>query len=254
MKKILIIGATSGIAEATGKLFAAQKAQLYLLARNQEHLISLARDLKVRGATSVEHHTFDVEDLPQCHSTLERVLSNMGHIDIVLIAHGYLPEQTVCDNSVEKTLQALHINALSTIALLINIANHLERQKHGIIAVITSIAGDCPRYSNYVYSTSKNMVSSFLQGLRSRLYKNNIHVLTIKPGPVDTPMTKAFKKNFLWASAENVAQGIVSAVKRKKEVVYLPKFWRPIMFLLKVMPQSYFKKINVQHAKKHSET
>ena len=253
MQKILIIGATSAIAEASAKLWAAQQAHLYLLARNTERLAKLADDLKVRGANCVQYHPFDAEDTPQCQTVLQQALQTLGEIDIVLIAHGYLPEQDICNDNMEETFKALQINAFSTIALLVDLANHFAKQQHGTIAVITSIAGDCPRYSNYVYSTSKNMVSTFLTGLRNRLYRDNVHVLTIKPGPVDTPMTAAFKKNGLWAQSDTIAKGIIKAIQGKKEVVYLPKFWRPIMAILRCIPQSYYKKISLQHAKEHSK-
>ena len=147
MQKILIIGATSAIAEACAKRFAAQGHSLYLLARNGSRLESLAQDLRVRGATAVHCATFEANALETHQALLTQVKAELNGLDRVLIAHGTLSDQQVCEQSVELTLQELQTNALSVIALLTLLANHVEQPRHGSIAVISSVPGDRRRPS-----------------------------------------------------------------------------------------------------------
>lgn len=245
MQKILIIGATSAIAEAYAKRCAVQGHSLFLLARNTERLESLAQDLRVRGAKAVHCATFEANALDSHPALLGRVKTELGGLDRVLIAHGTLGDQRACEQSVEQTLQELQTNALSAISLLTLLANHFEQQRHGCIAVISSVAGDRGRQSNYVYGTAKGALSIFLQGLRNRLHKSGVQVLTIKPGFVDTPMTATFPKGPLWASPEKVAQDIEKAIEKKKDVLYTPGFWRLIMSIIKAVPEMIFKKLSL---------
>ncbi len=245
MQKILIIGATSAIAEATARLFAQRRDRLYLVARNEERLTSMASDLKIRGAESVQFALLDVNNFKDHQPVLEAATEHLDGIDIVLIAHGTLPDQQACELSFELTQQELNINAISTISLLTYLANHLEAQGHGTLAVISSVAGDRGRQSNYVYGAAKGMISVFLQGLRNRLHKSGVHVLTIKPGFIDTPMTVDFKKGWLWAKPESISTGIVKAIDNKKNEVYLPWFWRQVMTLIKCIPEVIFKKLGL---------
>ena len=143
------------------------------------------------------------------------------------------------------TEQALRTNFLSVVSLLTPIANQLEKQHYGCIAVISSVAGDRGRQSNYVYGAAKGALTIFLQGLRNRLQAANVCVLTIKPGFVDTPMTADLKKGALWAKPESVAKGIYRAIKRRKNSVYLPWFWWPIMMVIRHIPEPIFKRLKL---------
>lgn len=245
MQKILIIGATSAIAEACAKRFAAQGHSLYLLARNSSKLESLAQDLRVRGAAAVHCATFEANALETHQALLEQVKIELNGLDRVLIAHGTLSDQQACEQSVELTLQELQTNALSVIALLTLLANHFEQQRHGSIAVIGSVAGDRGRQSNYIYGTAKGALSIFLQGLRNRLQKSDVQVLTIKPGFVDTPMTASFPKGPLWATPEKVARDIDKAIEKNKDVLYTPGFWMLIMLIIKSVPEQIFKRLSL---------
>lgn len=245
MQKILIIGATSAIAEACAKRFATQGHNLYLLARNSSRLESLAQDLRVRGAASVHYASFEANALDTHLALLTQVKTDLQGLDRVLIAHGTLSDQQACEQSVEITLQELQTNAISVIALLTLLANHFEQQRHGSIAVISSVAGDRGRQSNYIYGTAKGALSIFLQGLRNRLYKSGVQVLTIKPGFVDTPMTASFPKGPLWATPEKVANDIDRAIQNKKDILYTPGFWRLIMMVIKSIPEAIFKKLSL---------
>lgn len=245
MQKILIIGATSAIAQACAKRFAAQGHSLYLLARNSSQLESLAQDLRVRGAAAVHCASFEANALDTHQALLEQVKTELHGLDCVLIAHGTLSDQQACEQSVEITLQELQTNALSVIALLTLLANHFEQQRHGSIAVIGSVAGDRGRQSNYIYGTAKGALSIFLQGLRNRLHKSGVQVLTIKPGFVDTPMTAAFPKGPLWATPEKVALDIDKAIEKNKDVLYTPGFWMLIMLMIKSVPETIFKRLSL---------
>jgi short-subunit dehydrogenase len=244
-QNILIIGATSAIAQATIRLYAAQNANLYLLGRNLEQLETIAADANIRGASQVDYSALDVNQFDSHESVLDQVFEKLESLDTVLIAHGTLPNQAACEQSVAVTMQELNTNALSTISLLTLLANRLQDQKSGCIAVISSVAGDRGRQSNYVYGAAKGMVSIFLQGLRNRLMPHNVHVLDIKPGFVDTPMTAEFKKGALWAQPEQIAKSIVNAVKRKTNTLYTPFFWMGIMMVIRNIPEFIFKKMKL---------
>jgi decaprenylphospho-beta-D-erythro-pentofuranosid-2-ulose 2-reductase len=240
MSRMLVIGATSAIAEATERLLAARGDALYLVGRDEKMLGEIGADLTVRGSPRVAIESLDANDLGAHEAMLERAESFLGGIDIALIAYGTLPDQKRCESSVDLTVRELHTNAISVVALLTRLANRMEQRRAGIIAVISSVAGDRGRGSNYVYGSAKALVTAFLSGLRQRLRPCGVAVVTIKPGFVDTPMTAAFRKGLLWAKPERIARGIVRAIDRKRSTVYLPWFWRPIMFVVRALPESVF--------------
>jgi short-subunit dehydrogenase len=245
MQNILIVGASSAIAEALAKEYAVAGKTLFLCARNQDTLERNAADLKVRGARNTFCFQLDMNDYQQQQAMLDQVKKDMGHIDTLIVAHGTLPDQTACQDSVEATLHELNTNALSTIALLTLVANSMEAAGKGNIAVIGSVAGDRGRQSNYVYGTAKAAVATFLSGLRNRLSKRGVNVLTIKPGFVDTPMTAEFDKGPLWATPEAVAKDIVKAISKGKNTLYTPWFWQIIMLIIRTIPESIFKKLSL---------
>ncbi len=245
MQKILIIGATSAIAEATARLFAARGDRMHLLARNHERLETMAKDLKIRGAESVTFDAFDVNDFDRHPALLDAASVVMEGIDIALIAHGTLPDQKACEADFLWTLKEVNTNAVGTISLLTDLANRFERKQQGVIAVISSVAGDRGRQSNYVYGAAKAAITVFLQGLRNRLHKSGVKVLTIKPGFVDTPMTADFPKGLLWAQPERIAKDILKAISASRDVVYTPWFWWPVMVLIRSIPEPIFKRLSL---------
>jgi decaprenylphospho-beta-D-erythro-pentofuranosid-2-ulose 2-reductase len=245
MRKVLIVGAASAIAEATARIFAARGAALFLVGRNAATLENIAMDLRVRGAKEVGVHAMDANDLAAHEPMLDRAESVMGGMDTVLIAYGTLSDQKACERSAELTVREIGNNAVSVAALLTHVANRFEQRRAGAIAVISSVAGDRGRQSNYVYGSSKAMVTAFLSGLRQRLYKSGVAVTTIEPGFVDTPMTAAFRKGFLWAKPPQVAAGIVRAIDRSSTVVYLPGFWRLIMLIIRTIPEGIFRRLSL---------
>lgn len=244
---ILIIGATSAIAKAVARYYALHhKAALVLVARNADALQDLQQDLLVRGASKVITVVADVNHEAAYPHWLEQAFQECGTIDIVLMAHGILGNQKACEQDVHAMQELMQTNAISSLSLLTVLANRLEQQRSGTIAFISSVAGDRGRPSNYVYGASKAVVTVFLQGLRARMAKVGVHVLTIKPGFVDTPMTAAIAKGGpLWAQPEDIAVGIAKAIEKRKNTVYLPWFWRIIMGIIIHIPEFVFKKLNL---------
>lgn len=243
--KILIIGATSAIAHETAKCFAKDGAELFLVGRSSEKLASVQNDLKVRGAKRAESYVLDISQLDRHQEMIQSAIETLDGLDMALIAHGTLGDQRLSQENVAKTLEEFTTNCTSVISLLTLLANYFEPRKCGCIAVISSVAGDRGRQSNYVYGAAKGAVTAFLQGLRGRLAKSGVAVVTIKPGFVDTPMTASIRKGPLFASPRKVGAGIYHAMLKGKEVVYLPWFWRPIMLIVKSIPEPVFKKLSI---------
>jgi short-subunit dehydrogenase len=245
MLKVVIVGATSAIAEATARCYAARGARLFLVARQPQRLADIAADLRVRGAAAVDVAVLDVNQHARHGEMLAQAWSSLGEVDVMLIAHGTLPDQSSCEQSAELAVAEFNTNGTSTIALMTLAATRLETQRHGALAVISSVAGDRGRQSNYLYGAAKAAVSTFASGLRQRLAKAGVTVITIKPGFVDTPMTRDFPKGVLWAKPEAVARGIVRAIDRRRSIAYLPGFWLLIMLIIRHIPEFIFKRIKL---------
>lgn len=245
MRKIVTFGATSAIAEATLKHFAAAGDEICLVGRNADKLAVIADDLSVRGAGKVVCIENAMTDCEQHQELLARINAEFADFDHVFFAYGNLPSQQQCQDDVNEMLQALNINMTSIISLLTLIANYFESKGTGHITVISSVAGDRGRQSNYVYGTAKAGLTIFLQGLRNRLFDKGVTVLTIKPGFVDTPMTSEFKKGLLWVSADNIGKGIYQAIVNKRDTAYLPWFWQWIMLIIRLIPEAIFKRMKL---------
>lgn len=244
-KKVLILGATSLIAQEVSKLLAAQHCRLFLVGRDRSKLAAIADDLKVRGAGVVGTAPADLTDAGSHEQILDEASLFLGGIDMALIAHGLLGDQKTADESWGQTREILDVNFLSTVSLASRLANRFEAQGAGQLAVIGSVAGDRGKKSNYAYGAAKAGVDVFFQGLRHRLAPKGIQVLVIKPGFVDTPMTAHLPKSPLFASASQVAGGIVRAIEQRKSVVYLPWFWRFVMAAIRVLPEPIFNKLSI---------
>ncbi len=243
MYRAVIFGATSAVAEQICRIYAQDKNKLLLVGRREEALKEMCNDLSIRGATQAEYLVSDLSDVEQHEALFTDIQSSIDEPNLFIFANGTLPDQKECEESVTKTIEAINQNALCQISLLTLIAAALEKRKTGSIAVISSVAGDRGRMSNYVYGSAKGMLTRFLEGLRHRLSKVGVNVLDIKPGFIDTPMTAHIQpKGALWAKPEKVAQDIVKAIDKKRSVVYTPWFWRWIMLIIVSVPEFIFKK------------
>ena len=241
---VAIFGATSALAVAAARLWAKEGAEFTLLGRNQERLLAVKGDLETLGAGRVVTQVADLGEVANNKKLIEDLL-RAAEIDVALIAYGTLLDQLACQADFTLAERELRNNFLSVVALLSELANSFEAQKRGVLAVITSVAGDRGRQSNYIYGTAKGALNIFLQGLRNRLSKSGVCVLTIKPGFVDTPMTANLKHGLLWAKPETVGRAIYMAVRKRKDVLYTPWFWLVIMLIIKHIPESVFKRLKL---------
>jgi decaprenylphospho-beta-D-erythro-pentofuranosid-2-ulose 2-reductase len=242
---VLILGATSAIAAATAREYVAKKVNFYLVARNGEKLQAVADDLKTRGAGTVATHVMDLDDTAAHAQMLEAAVKALGSIDVALIAHGVLGDQSEAEKDYSVAEAILRTNLLSAVSLCTLLGNYFEAQRGGVLAVISSVAGDRGRKSNYIYGTSKGALNIFLDGLRNRIDRHGVQVLTIRPGFVATPMTAHLKKSAMFADPKTIGKGIVKAIKRRKDVVYLPAIWGIIMLIVRNIPRFIFKKMNM---------
>ena len=245
MQNVIIIGATSAIAQETARCYASEGAALFLVARSAEKLEALAADLRIRGHGKVETMVCDLLDFNRHAEIVDKAWGIFGRVDAVLIAHGTLGDQKRCEEDYAEAEKEYRSNFLSVVSLCTPIANRLEKQGSGTLAVISSVAGMRGRQSNYIYGSAKGAKSLYLQGLRNRMHHKGVKVVSILPGFVDTPMTAGFKKNGLYATAADVGAGIHKAMKKGREVVFLPWFWRWIMFIICSIPERIFKKLKL---------
>jgi len=244
-QRILILGATSAIADAAARRWASRGGCLYLVGREQGRLDVLRQDYLARGASTVAVRHANLDETEPHQEVIEGADRALGELDLALIAYGVLPDQAACERDWEPARKALVTNFVSVTSLLTHLSNYFETRRKGTIAVLGSVAGDRGRKRNYVYGSAKGGLDVFLQGLRHRLADAGVTVLTVKPGLVDTPMTAELAKTFLFASPAQVGGGIVRAVDRNQSVVYLPWFWRPIMAVIQAMPAPVFHRLNL---------
>jgi len=244
-RNILIFGATSAIAEHCARQWASEGAALLLVGRDAEKLAAIASDLRVRGAARVELLTFNFSEIDQLEALVARAFSIFqgDAIEVSLIAFGTLTDQARAERDLFYAANEQRVNAVSTCMLLAALANRLLAQGSGRIGVISSVAGDRGRESNYVYGSAKAMVSAFADGLRPRLARSGVALTLVKPGFIDTPMTASFKKGLLWARPDVIAPVITASIARGHSELYVPRFWGFVMRLLKVVPNRIFDRL-----------
>jgi len=244
-RRVLALGATSAIAEATLRLMAEEGASFFLVARNAAKLSAVSADLLTRGAASVVGQVADLDDTDGHPALLSRAVTALGGTDVALIAHGVLGDQPLSERDYGAAEAVLRTNFLSAVSLVTWLANYFEAERRGTIAVISSVAGDRGRRSNYVYGASKGGLNVFLDGVRNRIDRAGVQVLTIKPGFVATPMTAHLAKNALFAQPAEVARCILKAIDRRRDVAYAPPFWGMVMLVVRNIPGRIFKKLNL---------
>ena len=244
-KKIFISGATSAIAhKAARRWTSGGDVSFCLMGRSEDRLVQIASDLKAFGAKSVEILVSTYDSALLCQE-FEKAWSDFDGFDLCLLAHGALGDQNHQEIDFAMAKSNIETNFLTYVALLTPMANRMAERMQGSIVVISSVAGDRGRQSNYVYGSAKAGLSAFAAGLRNRLAAYGVQVLTVKPGFVDTPMTAHLPKNALFASPDEIAQGIYLAVQKNRNTVYLPWFWLGIMTIIRLIPEAIFKKLKL---------
>lgn len=238
---MVIIGATSAIAQSVARRYAEHGVQFFLVARSEEKVRTVASDLLARGAKSATIYLADLRVRDVHADIVERSRADLGRIDCVFVAHGVMPDQKLLDGDVDATIDSFMTNAVSVISISHRYANVLEGQGGGSLVVLSSVAGERGRRSNYAYGSAKSAITAFYSGLRARLAPKGVHVLTVKPGPVDTPMTHGIKLP-LMANVEVVAYDIERAINKRTKVLYTPGIWRLIMAIVRAIPESLFMK------------
>ena len=247
LKKIVIVGATSSIAEHCARLWAAAQAvDLILVGRSIARMDAIAADLRVRSPQStVRLMQADFLDPAAIQATVDKLNAD-GAVDVALIAHGSLPEQHDCEADLGLCREALDVNGISPVLYAEAFAMHMAQQGRGTLALIGSVAGDRGRKSNYVYGAAKGLVTRYAQGLQHRFAGTGVRIVLIKPGPTDTPMTAHLKgKGAKLAPVADVAASIVRGVDQGRAVVYVPGKWRVIMMVIIHMPAFIFNKLNI---------
>jgi short-subunit dehydrogenase len=244
--KVLVFGATSAIAQAACRVMAERGDDLFLAGRSKEKLDAVAQDLRVRGKGKVETAVVDAVDFAAHEPLVDQAERALGGLDALLVAHGTLTDQKRAEADAAYARRELDVNFGSVVSIVTPVAQRFEARGAGVICVLSSVAGDRGRASNYVYGSAKAATTAFLSGLRNRLHAKGVAVVTIKPGVVDTPMTSHLKKGLLMASPEKVGHGVVRAMDRRKDVVYLPGYWRLVMFAIRHMPEFLFKRTRLE--------
>ena len=245
MKRVIVLGATSGIALEVQRELARRACELLIVARSAQRLAEVQADLFVRGAPRVLTYPTDLSSIAQHNGVLEFAARMFADFDTVFLAYGSMHNQDIAATSIQVLIEELQVNFVSAAAILTLFAGDLERRRTGCIAAISSVAGDRGRRPNYVYGSAKGGLSLFLQGLRSRLYPAGVRVITIKPGQVRTAMTDHLPGRMHLADPRRVARDIVRALEgRSPDILYTPRIWRLIMTVVQLIPERIFKRLS----------
>ena len=239
--RVLIIGATSAVAQGIAQRFAQQRASIYCLARSPEKMAKVAEML---GDAFAGDYCYDFTQTDLAPNAIAQATQTLGSIDIALFAHGDLLNQIGSEHDYAVAEKTFAINQLSIIALLIPLSEQMERQGSGKIGVITSVAGERGRPRNYTYGAAKGGLTIYLQGLRSKLWGSGVEIYTFKMGPVDTPMTVDHEKNFSFSTVDAVSEAIVNGFEKKRYERYVPGYWKLVMFFVRNMPEWLFQRLD----------
>jgi decaprenylphospho-beta-D-erythro-pentofuranosid-2-ulose 2-reductase len=243
--RILVLGATSGIAEACIHLWANRGDHLFLVGRNAGRLAAVAADARTRGAAFVDTAVVDLDRTEHHADLLAHAINSLGGLDVAYLALGVLGDQSKAERNFHDAAHIVHTNYTAPVSLLTWLANYCAQRHSGTIAVLSSVAGERGRKSNYVYGSSKAGLTAFVDGLRNRIDREGVCVMTIKPGPVKTSMTDGMKGQERFADVNKVAATIVKAIDHGEDVVYVPGQWRIIMSVIRAIPERVFKKLNL---------
>lgn len=243
----VIVGATSEIARAVARELAKDGKPLLLAARDGEELEVLAEDLRIRSGVEVTTITIDVADFDTHEDFVNRCISALGTVEGIVLCQGFMADQEQAAGNWSLARQMIDVNFASAVSLGNRFATHMVANGRGYVCGVSSVAGDRGRQSNYIYGATKAAFSTYLGGLRNRLYRSGVAVITVKPGFVDTAMTWGLLKpgSPLVAAPERVARDIARAIRKRKNVVYTPWFWAVVMLIIRLIPEPIFKRLSL---------
>jgi len=244
-ERIAILGATSAIAQAFARRYAAHGASFHLAGRSRDRLDAIAADLRVRGAAQVDVAVVDFADLAAARAACHDAKASLATIDIALVAHGTDFDQAASERDAQALDAALAANLTSHLHILLALASILEAQRSGTLVAMGSAAGDRGKARNYVYGSAKAAIAVLQQGLMARLAPHGARALLVKPAFVDTPMTAGLPKGALWITPDRAAAAIAAAVRKGKTTVYVPWYWRFIMMALRALPNRLFVRLGL---------
>lgn len=244
MRRIAIVGGTSGIAVACARRWNQGAVHFVLLGRSAERLEVVAQDLRVRNPVArVDVEVVSLVDASGIAAAVAGLLPG-SDIDLALIAHGVLPDQATMSTDLDAAAAAFSVNATSPALFAEALAGRMERAGHGALVVLGSVAGDRGRKSNYTYGAAKSLLETYVRGLQHRLASSAVKVLLVKPGPTATPMTAHLEERGL-AAPTAVAEDIDRAVRAGSRTVYTPRRWRPIMGVIRALPDVVFDRLDI---------
>ncbi len=246
IKHIVVVSASSAIAHSCARIWAKKGARFSLVGRNKDKLAATLADLEAQSGNTTGQ--IFVNDLvtPAAIDQCCNQIAKLGRIDIVLIAQGYMPDQAQAQNDLALLQHSILVNATSVVMFAEAFTRIFELENQGTLAIISSVSGDRGRKRNYIYGASKGLLNRYTQGMMHRLAKTNIKIILIKPGPTATPMTANYSElGIRVAPLELVAKQIVNGINKGKTIIYTPKKWRIIMFIVQHLPRVIFHKLRV---------
>ncbi len=244
-RAVLLVGGTSAIGRAIAREMAARGARLHLGARDRSEVERISADLRTRYGVPATWSVFEAGDFGSHAGFLAGAIAELGGLDIVVVAVGELGDQVAAEGDFAEARRIIDANYTGVLSLLTEVAGRMEHQRHGAIAVLCSVAGDRGRRSNYFYGSAKAGLDRYLQGLRSRLLHSGVHVLTVKPGLIDTRMTFDRPASVLIANPRRVALATVRGLRHRRNVIYVPWYWFWLMLGVRAVPESLFKRVNL---------
>ncbi|MEN8241002.1 MAG: SDR family NAD(P)-dependent oxidoreductase [Chloroflexota bacterium] len=245
LSKAVVVGASSGIGEAIARKLAKEGYQVALLARRTERLVKVAEEINgLAGEPLAFFYEHDVRDFDQIKPIFQTVLKEFKTIDLLVYNSGIMNSVGISEFDAAKDHEMIDVNLKGAISWLSEAAVLFEQMGKGKIVGISSVAGDRGRVANPGYNTSKAGFSTYLEALRNRLSRKGIHVLTVKPGYVDTDLLPADLGPFPAAAPEKIAKDVWRAIKRRKQVIYTPWWWRYILLIVEHIPSFVFRRMS----------
>jgi short-subunit dehydrogenase len=243
--RAVVVGASTGIGAAVAQRLAAEGYVVVLLARRKDLLDELCRQINTETGENVAFaYQHDVTETHTTPGLFQQLLKDLGGLDLIVYNAGAMPKLALTEFDWEKDRQTLETNLLGAVAWLGPAAALFQAMGAGSIVGLSSVAGDRGRVANPAYNSSKSGLDAYLEGLRNRLTRHGVHVLTVKPGFVDTEMLKAARATFGKISPEQAALGIWKAIRRRNQLVYLPWWWRWVMLVVRLVPSFIFRRLS----------